>query len=207
MHRLASVIGSLLVLAGAALLVYVGINYAGVLSIQPHTWSSQQKHAGKQLASRLGHHQTVAVPRAPRAVAPGEPALRMVIPKIGVDSRVVQTPPVAGIWAVADWAVGHLSTTPGPGLPGNGAYAAHDDIKGEIFKRAGDLSPGDSIVLFTRHMRYRYAVVSQRIVPPSDVSVLAQTRTSTITLVTCTPYWVDTNRLIVQAVLKSSSPV
>jgi LPXTG-site transpeptidase (sortase) family protein len=204
-NKIASVIGSLLVLSGLALLAYVGLSYARTLSGGRDTGSHAQQATGKRLAARLGGHQKVAIPRATRPVPAGEPALRMVIPKIGVDSRVVQTLPQGGIWTVADWTVGHLSTTPGPGLAGNGAYAAHDDIKGEIFKRLGELGPGDVIELYTAHTVYRYVVVGQQTVDPSDVAVLAPTRTSTITLVSCAPYWVDTNRLIVKAELKSSA--
>jgi LPXTG-site transpeptidase (sortase) family protein len=209
MNRLVSALGTLLVLAGLALLAYVGLSYARSVNGSSHKWSSSQVKKGKSIATRLSGHQTVAVPRSlgqGATAAPAGPALRMSIAKITVDSPVVQTQPVNGTWNVADWAVGHLATTPNPGVPGNGAYAAHDDIKGEIFKRLGELSPGDTIRLYTRHTLYRYVVVRQVSVDPSDVAVLKPTSQPTITLITCVPYWVDTQRLVVQAVLKSSSP-
>jgi sortase A len=206
-NKLVSAFGGLLVLCGLALLAYVGITYAQTLTNHPHVWSRAQQRQGRELATKLGRHQNVAVPRGRQSVRSGAPAVRMVIPRIGVDSRVVQTPPLGGVWAVADWAVGHLSTTPGPGVAGNGAYAAHDDIKGEIFKRLGELGPGDVIELFTAHAVFTYDVVDQQAVDPSDVAVLAPTRASTITLVSCTPYWVDTSRLVVKAVLKSSAAI
>jgi sortase A len=137
----------------------------------------------------------------------GEAATRIVIPKIGVDAPVVNTPPTGGIWIVADWAVGHLSTTPNPGQAGNMALSAHDDIKGEIFKRLGELQPGDAIILYTRHERYTYLVTSQSAVDPSDVAVLNPTKEATVTLITCTPYWVDSQRLIVQGLLKARTAV
>jgi sortase A len=108
---------------------------------------------------------------------------------------------------VADWAVGHLTSTPDPGSVGNGAYAAHDDIKGELFKRLGELGPGDQVIVYSKHARYLYAVVRQQTVDPSNVSVLNQTRTPTVTLITCSPYWVDTYRLVVQAAFKSRSAI
>src|SRR5207302_7467032 len=112
-------------------------------------------------------------------------------------------PPVNGVWEVADWAVGHLTTTPDPGAPGNLALSAHDDIKGEVFKRLDELRPGDQILLYTRHAVYSYTVTTQQAVDPSDVSVLDPTTRPTVTMITCTPYWVDTQRMIVQGVLKS----
>jgi LPXTG-site transpeptidase (sortase) family protein len=54
---------------------------------------------------------------------------------------------------------------------------------------------------------YTYVVTNQVTVDPSDVSVLAPTRLSTVTLISCAPYWVDTQRLVVQAVLQSARPV
>jgi|SRR5947209_11579759 len=206
MNRVLSGLGTLLVSAGIAILVYIGVTYAQASPQHGRVWSAQQAASGRKLASRLSGHQTVAVPgrlNHTPALVSAEPALRMVIPRISVDAPVVQTAPVAGVWNVADWAVGHLTSTPDPGAAGNGAYAAHDDIKGEIFKRLGQLAPGDSIMLYTRHSINRYVVVAQQAVDPSNTSVLAPTRQPTITLITCTPYWVDTQRLIVQAVLKS----
>jgi sortase A len=171
-----------------------------------HHWSTAQLAAGKHIASRLSHSQAFAAPHQLAAVLPGtDPATRMVIPKVGVDAPVVQTPPVTGVWEVADWSVGHLSTTPNPGVPGNGAYAAHDDIKGEIFKRINELAPGDKIILYTRRAVVTYVVTRQLTVDPSNIAPLHPTTQPTITLISCAPYWVDTQRLIVQAIEKTRS--
>jgi LPXTG-site transpeptidase (sortase) family protein len=208
-NRLLSGLGTLLVSAGVAILIYIGVTYAQASPQHARTWSALQQVSGRRLASRLSGHQTVAVPKRlyRRALpAPGEPAVRMVIPKIRVDSPVVQTAPLNGVWNVADWAVGHLTSTPNPAESGNGAYAAHDDIKGELFKRLGELAPGDQVIVYTAHAVNTYVVVGQQAVDPSNTSVLAATKQPTITLITCTPYWVDTQRLIVQAVLKSRAP-
>jgi sortase A len=185
----------------------VGFSYVRTSASSPHAWSSAQQKQGRQIAAKLAGHQRVAVPRQSAGAQRSEPALRIIIPKIAVDARIVQTPPTDGVWNVADWAVGHLSTTPDPGAPGNGAYAAHDDIKGELFKRLAELSPGDEVLIYTANVRYRYEVVGQQTVDPSNVSVLGPTKSQSITLITCSPYWVDTYRVVVQAVLKSRSRV
>lgn len=207
MQRLLSFVGALLVLFGIGLLIYVGITYARQVTapgVKP--WTDTQQKQGRRIASGLAGTQKVAVPRTSAPTAPGPPAVRIVIPRIAVDARVIQTPPQNGVWNVADWAVGHLSTTPNPGAPGNGAYAAHNDIKGELFKRLGELQPGNQVLLYTATMVYRYVVTGQKIVDPSNISVLAPTKQATVTLITCTPYWVDTQRLIVQGILTSSFP-
>ena len=115
------IIGSLLTAGGVALLAFVAITYFGTANAPKALhWSAAQRAAGNHLASQLSHRQTFAAPRQIAAVQPGsDPATRMVIPKIEVDAPVVQTPPVGGVWQVADWSVGHLSTTPNPGVAGN----------------------------------------------------------------------------------------
>jgi sortase A len=202
MRTLIRILGSILTLGGAALLTYASFSYA---HRQPaaKSWTAAEQATGRRLALALTHHQSLAAPREATPQVGGEPALQMVIPKIDVHAPVVQTPPVQGVWAVADWSVGHLSTTPHPGVPGNAAYAAHDDIKGEIFKRLGELTPGDTILLYTRHSVFTYVVTRQLTVDPSDISPLNPTAQPTVTLITCVPYWVDTQRLVVQAVEKS----
>ena len=209
MIRAAHFLGSLLMVGGIAILLFVGISYerAQHISAKSPSWSASQRRQARLLAHRLSGHQKIAVPsRQTSAVVPGkETAIRIVIPKIGVDSPVVQTPAQNGIWPVADWAVGHLTSSPNPGAPGNDALSAHDDIKGEIFKRLGELGPGDKILLYTRHTVFTYVVTNQLTVDPSDVAVLNPTRSPTVTLISCTPYWVDSQRLVVQGLLKKQA--
>jgi LPXTG-site transpeptidase (sortase) family protein len=211
MRRLVNLFSAALMVAGLAILVYVGVTYASRQNVATPHWSAAQQQKGRALAHRLSHHQTVAIPKAlqhKRLPALGsEPATRLVIPKISLHSPVIGTPPQDGVWPVVDWAVGHLSTSPNPGGVGNMALSAHDDIKGEVFKRLGELSPGDRVFVYTALARYTYVVVAQKNVDPSDVSVLNPTSTPTLTMVTCTPYWVDTQRLVVQAVLKARTAV
>lgn len=212
MRRTVNLLSSLLMVAGIALLLYAAWSYRQsrvTTAATPH-WSRVEREQARRLASQLQHHQTVAIPRsaAARLGPPGaEPATRIVIPRIGVNAPVVQTMPTNGVWDVADWAVGHLATTPNPGGLGNAAYSAHDDIKGEIFKRLGELKPGDVVRLYTAHAAYNYVVTNQLTVDPSDISVLDPTRNSTVTLISCTPYWVDTQRIIIQGVLKSRAAI
>ncbi len=209
MKRAANLLGTLLTVSGLALLVYVGLQWRQ--SNQSHTlaassrapnWSPADQQRGREIASRLSTGFERSLLAAKAGPVPGsEPAQRVIIPKIAVNSPVIETPPQGGVWAVADWSVGHLTTTPDPGGAGNNALSAHDDIKGEVFKRLGELRPGDRIELRTRHAIYTYTVTYESTVDPSDVGVLQTTAKPTLTLITCTPYWVDTQRLVVQALL------
>ncbi len=58
-----------------------------------------------------------------------------------------------------------------------------------------------------RHAVYVYVVTDQLTVDPSDVSVLNQSPKAIVTLISCEPYWVDTQRLVVQALLKSRQAI
>jgi len=199
-------------IVGLALLLYVGVSYVrGNSSAAAPQRTRAERQQGKAIAVALAKRQSVAVPKrllSSRAPAVGtELGTRIVIPKILVDSSIVETPVQNGTWPVTDWAVGHLPLSPNPGQSGNVALSAHDDIKGEVFKRIGELHAGDRILIYSHHWRFKYVVVGQQTVDPSNTSVLNNTKASTVTLITCVPYWVDTQRTIIQAALKSQSRI
>ena len=145
-----------------------------------------------------------AAPAAGDAVAKVEPApvpdyaRHIKIPAIGVDSPVFPSDePLALKLGVAQF--GYVT---GPGQPGNLVLAAHNDSYGEIFRYLEDLEQGDEVTLFGKHSSYRYRVRETRIVNPEDVWVTLPTPRSTITLITCYPYLIDTHRLVVFAELE-----
>jgi len=69
---------------------------------------------------------------------------------------------------------------------GNLGIAGHRD---GFFRALKDIALGDNIELRTTQGRVNYNVVSIEIVDPADVSVLAPTTSSTMTLVTCYPFY------------------
>jgi sortase A len=69
---------------------------------------------------------------------------------------------------------------------GNIGIAAHRD---GFFRPLKDITVGDEMSLATVHDTKLYRVSSVRIVDPSDVSVLEPTPDSSITLVTCYPFY------------------
>ena len=80
---------------------------------------------------------------------------------------------------------GHIPGTPVPGATGNVGIAAHRD---SFFRPLAGIEPRDRIRLRTPDGDWEYTVESTRIVQPSNVSVLANTRESELTLVTCYPF-------------------
>ena len=70
--------------------------------------------------------------------------------------------------------------------PGNLGIAGHRD---GFFRVLKDIELGDSINMLTHQGNSEFVVSSITIVDPTDVSVLAPTDDSTITLVTCYPFY------------------
>lgn len=123
---------------------------------------------------------------------------RIVIPRIGVDAPVVP----GDDWEALKQGAGHHLGSANPGARGNMVISAHNDIFGEIFRDLHKLAIGDEVIVYDgAGQAYRYLVGTRRIVEPTEVSVLAPTNEPIVTLITCYPYLIDTQRLIVVAEL------
>ncbi len=86
------------------------------------------------------------------------------------------------------------------GQPGLSLMSGHDDIYGSIFRYLGRMHTGDAVVVTQGAHTYRYVVRSVSVVTPDDVRLLNATYTRpTLALISCTPYWVDTHRVVVIA--------
>ncbi len=123
---------------------------------------------------------------------PGQPT-RIQIPAIDVDAQIVQ----GDTWDQLKKGVGHHIGTANPGERGNLVLSAHNDVFGEIFRYLDQLQPGDEIIIYSGSQRYRYTVSERRLVPPTQVDVMTLTNEPTVTLVSCYPYLVDNQRIVV----------
>ena len=81
---------------------------------------------------------------------------------------------------------GRIKGTAWIDAPGNLGIAGHRD---GFFRVLKDIELGDSIDMLTHQGQTEFVVSSITIVDPTDVSVLAPTDDSTITLVTCYPFY------------------
>ena len=89
------------------------------------------------------------------------------------------------------------------GQPGITLMSGHDDIKGCIFRHLGKMRRGDVIQVWRGSHTFRYVVSLLQVVTPDNVAMLNVTRTRpTLALVSCTPYWVDSHRVVVIAVMQ-----
>jgi hypothetical protein len=78
--------------------------------------------------------------------------------------------------------------------------AGHRDT---FFRPLRHVHRGDDIFIRAAHGTFRYRVTSLRVVQASDLSVLAATPESTLTLITCYPFWLlgsAPDRFVVRAV-------
>lgn len=81
---------------------------------------------------------------------------------------------------------GHIAGTAPLNGAGNSGVAAHRD---GFFRPLKDVGVGDFIVIQTIHGSEYYRISKTWIVTPDDVSVLSQTDSQAITLVTCYPFY------------------
>lgn len=127
-------------------------------------------------------------------------ATGLVIPASGVDAPVVH-----GVDADSlKRGVGHYDASVHLGEVGNVVLAGHNDVYGEVFRDLDQLQAGDELTLYSLTGAYRYIVRSWRIVEPKGFSVLNATASPMVTLISCYPYCVGTQRIIVVADLAGS---
>ncbi len=132
----------------------------------------------------------------PPVPTPGpQQARRIEIPAIGVDTVIVQ----GDDWEQLKKGVGQHVGSAQPGQDGNLVLSAHNDIFGEIFRYVDKLNPGDEIVVSTDLTSFTYVVRDIVIVDPTDVWVMAPTDHASTTLISCYPYRVNDQRIIIFA--------
>jgi len=139
-----------------------------------------------------------AMPELPIPTSSPQQAIRIQIPAIGVDNSVIQ----GDGWEQLMRGVGQHIGTPNPGEKGNIVLSAHNDIFGEIFRDLDKLQPGDQVILFTSQRSYTYIVQQTQIVEPTRVDLMMPTREPIVTLISCYPYMVDNQRIVVTALLQ-----
>jgi sortase A len=127
-----------------------------------------------------------------------EQAVRIQIPAIGIDAPVVQ----GDGWEQLKKGVAQHIGTPNPGSKGNLILSAHNDVFGEIFRDLDKLKPGDQVIMFTNQRTFTYIIRQTQIVEPTQVEVMAQTQEQVVTLISCYPYLVDKQRIVVSAFLQ-----
>jgi sortase A len=158
--------------------------------------------AGNRRARAAGAHRHAGLVASPTGSSSA--AVSLVIPRIAVRVPVIDRGVDArGNLRIANGlVVTHYSFSAEVGGVGNYIVYGHDDIQGSVFRHLDALRVGDPIELVSGGRRYLYRVTAGRVVPPTTIGVLKPTATATMTLITCTPYMVDTQRIVVDAALE-----
>ena len=161
----------------------------------------QQPKTGRFAAPPPQEHRT-ALPR---------PDAYMSVPRLGISSAPVWT---RGYVADGDggftydivpsYGVTRFAYSVPFGLPGTTLAYGHDDIDGSIFRYLARLKVGDAIGVAVGRRRLTYSVRSVSIVSPTDVRLLTRPRLRpTLALISCTPWGVDTQRVVVIAQIQT----
>ena len=126
---------------------------------------------------------------------PGSVLGRIEISKIGLAAMILEGTDNRALRR----AVGHIPETALPGQPGNVGIAGHRDT---FFRSLRNIAMNDEITLTTLEGSFRYVVDFSEVVEPNDIDVLDPSSDSTLTLVTCYPFYYigpAPRRLIVRA--------
>lgn len=126
-----------------------------------------------------------------------ENGIRIRIPAINIDAPIVQ----GDGWEQLKKGVAQRLGTANPGRKGNMVLSGHNDVYGEVFRYLDRLKPGDEITVYTQQRSYSYIVTGWELVEPTRVDVMDSTPNATITLISCYPYLIDTQRIIVKGQL------
>lgn len=124
---------------------------------------------------------------------------RLVIPSIGVDSKIVdgQTDDALlyGVW--------HRPNTGDPVNGGNYVLTGHRfrflPPNNTTFYNLDKLENGDIVIVYYEGKEYDYVVSEEFVVEPEQIEIEKDLGYDVLTLYTCTPLWTSTKRLVIRA--------
>jgi len=150
---------------------------------------------------RFQRFQVTSVASSPSAAVPKGPILgRLEIPRLHLSLTILDNDDPASL----SLSVGHIPGTSVIGSLGNAGIAGHRDTS---FRPLRNIRVGDRIETHTGQ-DVVYVVKSIRIVDPSDTSLLRESSSPLLTLVTCYPFeYVGSApfRFVIQAQMTANS--
>ncbi len=124
--------------------------------------------------------------------------VRIQIPALNIDAPIVRGDGPEQLKK----GVGQHIGTANPGEIGNMVLSGHNDTFGEVFRYLDQMKAGDKIIIYTFTRSYTYIVEGWSLVNPDQVDVMDPTPYESVTLISCYPYLIDTQRIIVTARLQ-----
>ncbi|MHB8781609.1 MAG: class E sortase [Candidatus Geothermincolia bacterium] len=189
--------GRLLIRLGVSLILVGLLSIAGVYSYIYYT----DRVAARAQNALFEEWEEGAAAIAP---APGEPVGRIISEKLGLDAIIVELASLDDAENLKR-GPGHLPMTPLPGQPGNVVVSGHRTTYGAPFMYINELVSGDLITVEARDATFIYEVYEQRIVEPTDLTVLEQEGEPKLTLTACHPWYSAKQRIVVIARLVPGS--
>lgn len=122
----------------------------------------------------------------------------VVVHTLNVDAPIVQ----GDGWEQLKKGVGQYIGSSAPGRDGNLVLSAHNDVYGELFRYLDRLVPGDQVIVYTQQRQFTYIVDRTVLVEPTAVEVMSPTASPTVTLISCYPYLINDQRIVVFARLQ-----
>jgi sortase A len=164
----------LLFIAGILALGYVGFSLLDTRLYQ----ASAKRSLEDQIQLEKEPHEIQPKP----AIKPGDVLGRLDIPRLGLSVVVLQ----GTSSRMLRRGTGHIASTPLPWEAGNSGIAGHRDT---FFRSLKDIRKNDEIQFQTSTELFRFAVDWAKVVAPDDLSVLAPSTESSLTLLTCYPFY------------------
>ena len=182
--------------------VYYLFLIGGILVLAYAAYTIADAHAYQTVEKVRFENVKVSSNQQPRHVVPGDVIGELEVPRLGLQTIVVQ----GDSPKILRRAVGHIVETAMPGGQGNVTLAGHRDT---FFRPLRNIRRGDTVTLKTLEGAFQYEVESTAVVPPNDIQVLQPYAERTLTLITCFPFYYvgpAPNRFIVLARQMNSMP-
>lgn len=157
----------------------LALGYVGLTLLDAHLY---QVSAKRSLEIQLRMEKEPHVVHLSRAIKQEDMLGRLDIPRLGLSVAVLQ----GTSSRILRLGAGHIAGSALPGGVGNSAIAGHRDT---FFRELKDIRERDEIQFQTATGLFRYRVDWVKVVEPGDVSVLAPSTESELTLVTCYPFY------------------
>ncbi|MCS5497502.1 class E sortase [Cnuibacter physcomitrellae] len=228
--RIIGVFGELLITAGVLVLLFLGWQF----SINGIMLNNQQASDASSLSQQWATETPTTAPTtdASPTAAPspatgqyGDPPVAAIpgagqefavlyVPRFGSDFRKTIAQGVDPKAVLNNGGAGHYPSTQMPGEVGNFAIAAHRDGWGSPFLKINELQIGDPIYIETQDGFYTYRFRGLEYVTPYGVGVIDPVPQADgvaptdrlITLTSCNPLYIASERIIAYGVLESWQP-
>jgi LPXTG-site transpeptidase (sortase) family protein len=197
-----NLIAGLLIAVGLALMA-TSLPALGLVRLGPAEVATQPIPAVGDPLSPPHQHPKFLPGTTSTGAGPSQVVAYLTIPRLGIKNAPIFDRGVDGsgnMLIAKGYSVTHYANSSAIGS-GNAVLYGHDDIEGSVFGRLKDLHAGDEVdVALASGSPIAYHVTGRTIVAPTAVQILQPTNDVRLTLFTCWPNWVDTQRVVVTAV-------